>query len=665
MKTIQIIASLCQLPITYCRKARASIQIKRLQIIVSLCLLSIANCTFAQYDPSKVNKKAVQLYDQALLRAQDGNLVNAAGLLLQCIEIDKNYVDAYLSLAGVYGQLKNYNNSIKYYEQAFALDSDYTAEYKLPYSINLAGAGEFEKALKAINDLLAKNPPQGSATYKAAIFRKHCYEFAVDYALKNANKTYAFSPQNMGGNINTKESEYFPSLTIDGKELVFTRRVNNFNEDFYISHQNAGEWDMAKPMPGNVNTEQNEGAQNISQDGQFLVFTGCNRPGGFGSCDIYISYNTPNGWSEAINLGGKINSEQWESQPCLSPDRRDLYFASKRIGGYGGSDIYVSHLMPNGKWGEAENMGAGINTSGDESCPFIHADNQTLYFNSNGLQGYGGNDLFYVRKGPGGDWSKPVNLGYPINTISDEGTLCIAADGKTAYYASDRSDSKGGLDIYSFELREDVRPYKTLWVKGQVFDKKTTRGIPSSVELIDLATKQLITKVQTDETGNYLITLPLGKDYAFNVNRKGYLFYSDNFLMSGLPTDSTYEKNIPLQPLEANASMVLKNIFFDVNKFEIKPESQVELDILVQLLNENPTLKIEISGHTDNIGKPADNLVLSNNRAKAVVNYLVSRNISIQRLIAKGYGETKPISANSTDEGRAMNRRTEMKVISQ
>jgi outer membrane protein OmpA-like peptidoglycan-associated protein/tetratricopeptide (TPR) repeat protein len=636
-----------------------------LHIVIILFTLLTGYYSLAQYNPEKVNKKAVTLYTQAIERAQDGNYISATGLLLQSIEQDKNYVDAYLSLAGVYGQLKNYKNSVDYYEKAFAIDSNYTIEYKLPYSINLAGLGEFDKALSAINELFAKKPPKSSVTYKAAEYRKRSYEFAISYAKKNANKNYVFAPQNMGSAVNTSESEYFPSLTIDGKELVFTRRINNFNEDFYYSHSNNNSWDIARPIEGNVNTEQNEGAQNISQDGEWLVFTGCNRPDGFGSCDIYISYLTNQGWSEAINLGSKINSDQWESQPCLSPDKRDLYFASKRIGGFGGSDLYVSHLSANGKWSEPENLGPEINSAGDESAPFIHADNQTLYFASSGLQGYGGNDLFYTRKGPGGVWSKPVNLGYPINTISDDGTLFIAADGKTAYYSSDRSDSKGGLDIYTFELREDVRPNKTLWVRGKVFDKKTTKGLPSSVELTDINTKELISKVQTDETGNYLITLPLGRDYAFTVNRKGYLFYSDNFPMSNRSLDSTYEKNIPLQPIEANATIVLRNIFFDINKFDLKSESQVELDKVVQLMNENPTLKIEIGGHTDNVGKPSDNLTLSNNRAKAVVNYLLGKNIPIQRLLAKGYGETKPIADNKTEEGRALNRRTEMKVISQ
>ncbi|WP_276500497.1 OmpA family protein [Terrimonas pollutisoli] len=637
---------------------------KRLLIFFLALLYSVTS--FCQsYDPSKVNKNAIVLYNQAMERAQDGNLTHAAGLLLRCIEIDNKYLDAYLSLAGVYGQLRNYKASVEYYEKAFPQDTNYTVEYKLPYAINLAGLGEFEKALNAINELLEKNPPKNSTSLKAAEYRKRCFQFAVDYARKNANKNYLFAPQNMGASINTSESEYFPSMTIDGKEFVFTRRLNGANEDFFTSKKDSAHWQKAKSMEGSVNTSQNEGAQNISQDGQWLVFTGCNRPDGFGSCDIYISYLEKGGWSEAINLGGWVNSDQWESQPCLSPDKRDLYFASRRQGGFGGSDIYVSHLQSNGKWGEPENLGEGINTSGDEQCPFMHADNQTLYFTSNYWPGYGDDDLFYVRKGPGGDWSKPINLGYPINTISREGTLFIDANGKTAYYASDRNDSKGGLDIYSFELREDVRPYKTLWIKGNVFDKKTTKGLPSTVELIDIATKQTISKVQTDEQGNYLVTLPVGKDYAFNVNRKGYLFYSDNFFLSQRTLDSVYQKNIPLQPIEVNASVVLNNIFFDVNKFDLKPESQAELDKIIQLMNDNPTLKIQISGHTDNVGKPAENITLSNNRAKTVVAYLINKRISPKRLTFKGFGETQPVADNKTEEGRAKNRRTEMKVVGQ
>ncbi|MEP7279822.1 MAG: OmpA family protein [Bacteroidota bacterium] len=616
-----------------------------------------------QYDPEKVNKKAAALYSQALQQATDGNLKEGISLLQQAVHIDHHFLDAYLSIAGMYGEQKNYDSAIGNYETARAIDSVYFRDYNLPYSINLAGRGLFEKALAAVEEFNTI-PNLNPSSLKAGDYRRRCYQFAIDYKKNTAGSNYKFEPVNLGDSINTNVSEYFPALTIDSKQLIFTRRVRSVNEDFFETNNKNGAWSMARPLPGSINTNFNEGAQSISQDGQWLIFTGCNFPEGYGSCDLYISYLTPEGWSAAENMGNRINSDQWESAPSLSADKRDLYFASRRAGGYGGSDIYVSHLL-GGRWSEPVNLGPEINTIGDESCPFIHADNQTLYFTSSGHQGYGGDDLFIVRKGLKGAWSRPENLGYPINTIENEGSLVITADGTVAYYASDRGDSRGGLDLYTFPLRSDIQPIKTLWVKGKVFDKKTGKGLPSAIELADLGTKEIISKVQTDETGNYLITLPVGKDYAFNVNRKGYLFFSDNFPLSQKPPDSTYNIDIPLQPLEANASIILKNIFFDINKYELKPASQVELDNLVKLMKDNPTLKIQINGHTDNIGKATDNITLSNNRAKAVVDYISSKGIDPKRMSYQGFGDKLPLADNKTEEGRARNRRTELKVVAQ
>jgi len=360
-----------------------------------------------------------------------------------------------------------------------------------------------------------------------------------------------------------------------------------------------------------------------------------------------------------------VNTESWESSPSLSPDKKDLYFSSNRPGGYGGSDIWVTHHASNGEWTQPENLGPAINTSGDEGCPFMYSDNQTLFFNSSGHKGYGQADLFFSKKLPDSSWSEPENLGYPINTIDDEGSLIVAADGKTAYYASDRSDSKGGLDIYSFELREDIRPPKTLWAKGKVFDVKTKDGLPSSVQLTDINTRQVISNVQTDEDGNYLTTLPVGKDYAFNVNRKGYLFFSENYNLSGNINDSIFTADIPLQPIEPGAAIILKNIFFDSKKTDLKTESIIELNKVIQLMNDNPKLTILISGYTDNVGKDPDNLKLSTERALAVVNYLLaSRQVAKERLQYKGFGASKPIADNNTEQGKASNRRTELTVIS-
>lgn len=616
------------------------------------------------YKPEKISKKVSVKYGLALQEVmQRKNYTAALKLLDECLVLSPDFVDGWLSKAGVYAELKQYSLSADHYKKAYDLDSVYCKPFLLPYAISLAGAGKFTEALQKVEQYL-QLPGLNERSMKAAQYRKSCFSFAVAFAQKHPSVYYEFRPHNLGDSINSAASEYFPSLTVDGKTMVFTRLVNNTNEDFFISEKINGTWTKATKLPGDLNTADNEGAQNISQDGRMLVFTGCNMEDGEGSCDIYFSYRNKNGeWGRRINAGPNINTEYWESQPCLSPDKKALYFTARDPSGFGGSDIYVSYLQPNGRWSKPFNLGAHINTKGDESSPFLHADNQTLYFTSNGHTGYGGTDLFVARRQPDGSWGKPENLGYPINTIDDEGSLIVTADGTTAYYASNRSEGKGGLDIYTFSMPAHAQPYKTLWVKGRVFDLKTGNGLPSLVELTTTTEKYRLSEVQTDEEGQYLITLPVGKDYVFNVNRKGYLFYSGNFYFSKNQPDSIFTLDIPLTPIEANATMVLKNILFETGKYNLEPVSTIELDKLVTLLNENPGLIIEIGGHTDNVGKPQDNLLLSENRAKAVREYLLQKGIAATRIRTKGYGATQPLSDNNTEEGRAQNRRTEIKII--
>lgn len=589
----------------------------------------------------------------------------AVKMINDAIKIEPRYVDAYLSMAGMHANMKNYAVSVENFKKAFSLDSIYSHDYLLPYSISLAGMGKFDEALLSVDKFL-QSTHLNNVSRQAGEFRKKTFQFALNYQNSHANNNYIFHPVNLGDSINTNQLEYFPSLTIDGKKLIFTKRING-NEQFYESEKmNDSNWTKARPVQGKVIYPGfNEGAQNISQDGQWLIFTGCNFPGGLGSCDLYISYLTKQGWSEPENLGRNVNSEFWESSPSLSPDKQDLYFSSSVPGGAGGKDIWVCHRNKEGSWAPARNLGKTVNTSGDETCPFIHADNQTLYFNSTGHPGYSEKpDLFVSRKQPDGSWSTPVNLGYPINTIDDEGSLIVSSDGRTAFYSSDRSDTKGGLDIYKFDLREDLRPLKTLWIKGKVFDQKTKNGLPSTIELTNINSRQVVNKLQTDEDGNYLTTLPVGSNYAFNVARKGYLFYSQNINLVNQKLDSPFIRDIPLQPIEANAAMVLNNVFFDSKQISLKPESVIELDNVVRMLNENPKIKIQIAGFTDNVGKPADNLKLSSGRANTVVDYLIKKGISPLRLASKGFGETKPIAANITESGKALNRRTELSVIS-
>jgi outer membrane protein OmpA-like peptidoglycan-associated protein/Tfp pilus assembly protein PilF len=635
---------------------------KRMFLLMCTLICFIAVSKAQWYSPEKVNKKAYAIYELAYQNAMDQKFDAAIANIDKAISIDPKFVEAWLTKAGIYADQKKYDSSVINFEQALQLDSVFAKTYLLPYSISLAGTGQFQKALTAVTEFLT-NPTLNPQSIKAGNYRKSVYEFALDYDKKHPAKNYVFARKNLGDSVNSDALEYYPSLTIDGKKLIFTRRLSG-DEDFYECDFINGKWSKAKPLGGKVNTNLNEGAQNISQDGEWIIFTGCNYPEGQGSCDLYISFKTKNGWSEAENIGPIVNTDFWESSPSLSPDKRDLYFSSNQPGTYGGKDIWVTHRSNSGKWSRPENLGPTVNTKGDESCSFMYADNQTLFFNSNGHPGYGQADLFFSKKITDSTWSEPENLGYPINTIDEEGSLIVAADGKTAYYASDGSDTRGGLDLYSFQLREDIQPPRTLWVKGKVYDAKTKNGLPSSVELTDINTRRLISKVQTDEDGNYLTTLPVGKDYAFNVNRKGYLFFSENYNIDAR-SDSAYTADIPLQPIEAGASVILKNIFFDSKKTELKSASVVELDKVIQLMSDNPKLKILITGFTDNVGKPQDNIVLSNGRALSVVTYLLaSRQIARERLQFKGLGAAKPIADNNTEQGKALNRRTELSVIS-
>ena len=598
-------------------------------------------------------KKAKASFDRAIDAVRNYQGEAAIGFLQEAIKAAPAFTDAYGQMGLCYVEMKNYAAANSAFEKLKQLDSSGLRPVMVAYSKAMAGTGNFVGALALISQYLATIKSRSAAAEKLKV----TYEFAVN----NSRQHVPFHPENLGDAVNTKDPEYFPSLTIDSKTLIFTRRVNSRNEDFYITYRDDNHnWSAAQNMGEPVNSSFNEGAQNISQDGTMLVFTGCEFPEGKGSCDLYYSEKTANGWTTPENLGFPVNTRDWESQPCLSADKQTLYFARETPDH--GADIFVTHRQPNGQWGTPQRLDSNINTSGRETTPFIHADGQTLYFASDGHPGYGGLDIFYSRRQPNGSWGPATNLGYPINTIDEDASLVVEANGKTAYFASDRSDTRGKLDIYSFELYPEARPLQTLYVKGYVYDTLTHERLAASIDVIDLEGGYSIATVKTDGNGDYLAPLPVGKDYALHVNRKGYLFYSDNFSLKDHNPGTPFEKNIPLQPLAANASIVLHNIFFDTKQYELKPESVTELNKLVSLLQDNPGVKIEIAGYTDNVGTDKDNQLLSENRAKAVVKYLTEKGIAAARLSAKGYGESDPVADNNTEEGRAANRRTVFKI---
>jgi len=522
------------------------------------------------------------------------------------------------------------------------------------------------------------------AMVEAHIKKEGQYMLASARYAEQAIKTpVPFDPKNLGPGINTTRDEYLPSITADEQTLVYTvllprsegvdpANPNNFQEDFYQGKFIGGKWDQGMSMGSSVNTEGNEGAQCISADGKILFFTACQEldgayPGGregFGRCDIFFSRNIDGKWSPPKNAGPPISTQFWDSQPCLSPDGTTLYFASNRPGGKGSIDLWKCTLDEKG-WGKPVNLGDSINTPYAETSPFIHPDNHTFYFSSEGHPGFGRNDLFVSRINDKGEFSKPSNLGYPINTLGNEISLVVSANGRTAYYSSERKEGMGGLDLYSFELPEKAKATPVTYMKGKVFDKKTKKYIQAKFELIDLATSQTIMSSYSDgKSGEFLVCLPANKNYALNVSKNGYLFYSENFSLKEKNDNKPYLMDIPLQPLDTGTVVELKNIFFETAKFDLKEESKVELSKLIGFLNVNKDIHIQISGHTDNVGDKKSNQLLSQNRAKAVYDYLIAHGIVNTRLSFKGYGDTKPVAPNDTPENKARNRRTEFKVIS-
>ncbi len=638
------------------------------QLAAILILLWVPLWALGQYRPDKISSKAQKWYNQAQTTLRYGTRQaqdEALSLLQKAVKKAPEYLDAYALMGSIYAKRRAYDQAVQYFDIANKIDSSFLLPGYYTYARAEAGQGHFSRALQLMDLYLQESHLSELAKEEALSWKKH-----FEFGLKSSKKKHPFSPVNLGDSINTANSEYFPNLTIDKKTLIFTRNLNGIHERFYMSHALPdSQWTEAAPLNNEVfgrsDSKYNKGAVTISQDGRILIFTICNRPDGLGSCDIYYAIKKTKGWSEPQNIGPPINSRYWDSQPCLSPDQKDLYFVSNRPGGLGGSDIYVSHLQADGRWGQPENLGGSINTPKDESSPFIHADNKTLYFASDGRPGVGGVDLYYVRRKVDGSWETPHNLGYPINTIDHDGSIFVTPDGETAYFASDRKDSRGKLDIYRFELYPAARPVMTLYVQGHVYNSKTKKPIIAQLELTNLTTGKLLTTLTTDSRGNYLVTLPVGQDYAFNVTKSGFLFYSENFSLkkTGIKWQP-YQLNIGLEPIEAHARVTLHNIFFDFDQYNLKPESYSELNRVVKLMEKNPSLSIRINGYTDSLGSASHNLQLSEQRAQSVVHYLEAKGIAPERLSAKGYGASHPVATNETEKGRAKNRRTEMEVVS-
>ena len=632
-----------------------------------LFLLS-SSLAWSQLPLATKSKKAIELYTEADNFRVRGQFSQAIGLLNEAIKKDREFVEAYYRLGIIYMTLKDFPQAIRNLEKGLSLTDDLRKQKIFWYDLGESyfTVGEYDKAENILSDFL-----KAENQNRAKIERAKLLMTNIRFARDNQDKASAYRQRAMSDTVNAFVMQYFPVLTADQQQLIFTRRMGggpSDDEDLVISKRDArGRWLAPESISKNINSDLNEGTSTISADGRKLIFTSCVGRQGYGSCDLYESVRIGQEWTKPKNLGPNVNSSEWESQPSLSADGRTLYFISDRRGGMGRRDIWVSLLNEKGDWSKAKNIGKPINTLYDEISPFIHVNNRVLYFASNGLVGFGGYDLFFSEKDSAGRWTDPKNIGSPINNHEDQFSLFITADGKRGYYSHEEVKDAGYTvsEIYEIDIPEENQiRYKSNYVKGVVRDKQTREPLAASIELINLRTNEIESLVSSDSvSGNYLMVLTQGAEYALYVNKRGYLFRSLNFNYSERKDYEPIVLDIDLEKASEGTTAILENIFFDLDKYDLKDKSVTELQKIVRFLKENPGLKVEVSGHTDNSGAETYNLQLSERRARAVYDYLVANGISSDRLQLRGYGAGKPIADNNTEEGKQKNRRIEFKLI--
>ena len=612
------------------------------------------------------SRKALKYFEKAQSYFQSGQWKDSENELYKAIKADSNLADSYILLGDVFLETGRSAEAISQYRHALRLNPKREDVVYNLLANTLFSLERYAESASYYEKILAY--PDINQDLKTAIGLKLN---TSRFRLSLMDNPVSFLPVNLGPSVNTASDEYINTLSADGSGLFFTRRtrssagdIRDFNEDFYLAEIKMDSILEASKLNYPPGKDNDAGALCISTDGRMLFFTACNRPDSYGSCDLYFSEKTGDTWSVANNLGRHINSESWDAQPSISPDGQSLYFSSNRPGGLGSSDIWKTDRTAEGGWSRPVNLGPPVNTPAAEMAPFIHFDNQTLYFSSSGHPGLGGSDLFKSTR-HARSWTLPVNLGYPINSLADELVIVVNAKGSQGLISSNNLKGEGGYDIFGFELYDAIRPVPVTYLKGKVYDKVSGIPLEARFELIDISLDSIIIGAISDrQNGEFLVCIPGNRNYALNVSCNGYLFYSDHFPLSEIKSRmDPVLKDIPMEPVAVGKTIILRNIFYETDQFQLKTISYTELDKLVSFLQINPGLRIEVGGHTDDQGAEDYNLDLSRKRALAVYDYLLSHGIDEDRISYNGYGESKPVNSNETEAGRALNRRTEVTIL--
>jgi OmpA-OmpF porin, OOP family len=620
--------------------------------------LFLSFCAQGQAQLSTKSKKAIEFYVSADNFRVRGEFVPAIDLLKQAIAKDPKFEEAYYRLGLTYRSAGDLPLATETFERGLSLAQD--AQKQKSYTFILGESylrqGKYNQALLNLDKFIAQEKMDKPKINQASVWKTQS-----EFGSRN-HPALPYQIRPLSDTVNTHPMQYFPTITADEEELIFTIRfgkAHDDNEDIVVAKKESnGQWGKPSSLSDQINSNFREGASTISADGRKLIFTICGPRG----CDLFESHKEGNTWGKPVNLGAGVNSTGWEAQPSLSADGSELYFVSDRKGGVGGYDIWYSKKTEDGSWGKAINVGKPINTPFDEIAPFIHVNNQNLYFASNGLPGFGSYDI-YVSERKDNQWGMPVNMGSPLNDFEDQYSFTVTSDGKSAYYSKEEGRNKSKIYFTSIPAPFQVARKGNV-VKGTVRDAKTKMPLRAEIELRELRTEQIKSRVVSDSiAGDYLIVVPGKSEYAVFASKKRYLFTSLNFNYEQTDLEKPLVLDIELQPIGKDASVVLNNIFFEFDRFDLQEKSKTELDEIILFLKDNPTTKIEIGGHTDNSGMESYNQQLSLKRAISVGRYLKDHEIMTERVKEKGYGSQKPVKDNSSEENRQMNRRIEFKIL--
>lgn len=632
-----------------------------------LLLLTVSFANAQSY--SIIDGRAIRMYEEGEELTLSRQYDAAIEKYIDAINREGSFLEAYVKLAQLQitqGKLEDAEKTALAGKARLSgknATTKHRADIGWVFSNLYLKLGEFQKAY---DEFLATDPLFDPSFRKSGYYLE--MKKQMEFLALQLDDFQPIKKEKLPAPLNEFQLQYFPVLTADGKQILFTKRDgtgNNDKEDIFMAFVSPeGNWSKPQSIAQTINSSYNEGTCSVTADGNILIYTSCDAPDSEGSCDLYIAYKVNGMWQRPRNMGKNVNSRSWDSQPSLSADGRVLFFSSNRKGGFGGNDIWYSVMQNDAIWSEAKNLGNVVNTAKDEISPFMFFNNEILFFSSDGHPGFGGMDI-QLSKVVDGEFTKPQNLGLPINDQLDQVALFITAQKDYAYF-TELTTSEKEHDrslLYRFKFPDEISLGENLTVtEGKVFNSKTGEAIDATLSLVSLTNDSTLYIFNADgKTGRFTMIYPDKAISGLYVEKKGFLPKIYNVERDNIK--NVKDLKVDLVPVATGEEFVFENVFFEFDEYSLKNESISSLKRLVKFLAENPNVNILITGHTDNVGSASYNQTLSLQRAKSVQEYLMEHGFHQARVLVEGKGDKEPMVPNISHQNQALNRRITIKIL--